>query len=273
MTGQKAETKVAKPGVPWKTVALPIEHGGWSFLLEPVVLGLALSPSRAGACLALAALAAFLTRHPLRLAVMDYRKGARYPRTRLAERFVLAYGLMAFALAVQALALAVRPVLPVIGAAAPFALLAMALDLAGRGRAAVAELAGSVALAASVCAIILAGGGRPEVAWLVWGLQSLRAITAILYVRARLRHERGGDPRTGPVMVAHALALILVTGLVLSGRAPYLAAAAFVLLFGRAAFGLLRRATGIRPQIVGVQEVFFGLITLVLILTGFSMDP
>ena len=72
------------PTVPWRPVALPAEHGGWGFLAEPVVLGLVLAPSAAGLCLALAALAAFLARHPLRLALIDRRKGVRYPRTGLA---------------------------------------------------------------------------------------------------------------------------------------------------------------------------------------------
>src|SRR5512136_2263107 len=68
------------PAVPLKAVALPAEHGGWGFLAEPVILGLVLAPSAAGVCLALAALAAFLARHPLRLLLLDRRKGTRYPR-------------------------------------------------------------------------------------------------------------------------------------------------------------------------------------------------
>ena len=65
--------------VPWKAVALPAEHGGWGFLTEPVVLGLVLAPSAAGLCLALAALAAFLTRHPLRLWLMRSTQGRPVP--------------------------------------------------------------------------------------------------------------------------------------------------------------------------------------------------
>jgi hypothetical protein len=55
------------PRVSWRALALPVEHGGWGFVVEPLVLGLVLVPSGAGACLAGAALAAFLVRHPLRL--------------------------------------------------------------------------------------------------------------------------------------------------------------------------------------------------------------
>ena len=90
--------------VPWRSVALPVEHGGWSFLFEPVVLGLVLSPSLSGALLGLAALAGFLVRHPLRLVALDRRKGASYPRTALALRFAAAYAGLAAAFAGLALA-------------------------------------------------------------------------------------------------------------------------------------------------------------------------
>jgi hypothetical protein len=269
--GVNRQAEVARPGVPWKAVALPVEHGGWSFLLEPVILGFALVPSRAGACLAMAALAAFLTRHPLRLLAIDYRKHVRYPRTALAERFVLGYGALAGVFVTAALGLTATTFIPAVAAAAPFALIALALDLTGRGREAIAELSGSVALGASACAIILAGGGSPEVAWIVWLLQSLRAVTAILYVRARLRHERAGDASVGSVAAAHGAALALVVGLAWAGLTPRLAVVAFLLLLARAANGLLRPATGIRPQMVGVQEVVFGIATLVLLVTGFRL--
>jgi hypothetical protein len=95
-----------KGPVPWKAVALPTEHGGWGLLGEPVVLGLVLAPSASGACLGLAALAGFLSRHPLRLVFMDRRRGVRYPRTALAERFFAGYALAALLLLAAAFALA-----------------------------------------------------------------------------------------------------------------------------------------------------------------------
>ena len=93
----RAESAVATTTLPvaWKPVAIPAEHGGWGLLAEPVVLGLVIAPAPAGACLALAALAGFLARHPLRLWLLDRRKGVRYPRTALAERFFLGYAALA----------------------------------------------------------------------------------------------------------------------------------------------------------------------------------
>lgn len=260
---------VAVQRVPCRSVALPVEHGAWSFLLEPVILGLVLAPTASGLCLALAALAAFLTRHPLRLAVMDRRKRARYPRTALAERFALGYATLAFAFAMAAFALASGPFILPILLAAPLALGALACDLTARGRELVAELAGSVALGASATAIVLAGSGRPAVAWMVWLLLALRAVTAILYVRARLQHERAGGAPVFSVIATHTLALAAVFTLVAVAAVPWPAIPAFVLLLLRAAHGLLTSPKKIRPQIVGVQEVMFGIATVVLLAVGF----
>ena len=269
MVSAENRREMTRPAVPWRPVALPVEHGGWSFLLEPVILGLALSPSLPAVCLGLTALAAFLTRHPLRLLALDYKKGARYPRTALAERFVLGYAVTALVFAFMALAGSEGSLLPVVLTATPLALAALSLDLTGRGREALAELAGSVALGGSAAAIVIAGGGSSEIAWMAWLLQSLRAITAILYVRARLRHERGGDASLPSVLSAHALAVAVSAALVMTGRAPVLAVIAFAILMMRAAWGLARPATGVRPQMVGVQEVSFGILTLALIVVGF----
>jgi hypothetical protein len=82
-----SEGRAAAAGaVPWRNVVLPAEHGGWGLSAEPVLLGLVPAPSLAGVCLGLATLTGFLSRHPLRLVLMDRRKDARYPRTKLAER-------------------------------------------------------------------------------------------------------------------------------------------------------------------------------------------
>ena len=94
MTAARPQPKERPATVPWRAVALPVEHGGWGFLVEPLVLGLVLAPSAAGACLALAAAAGFLARHPLRLWLLDRRKHVRYPRTALAERVFAGYALV-----------------------------------------------------------------------------------------------------------------------------------------------------------------------------------
>jgi len=251
-------------------VALPVEHGAWSFLLEPVILGLVLAPSMAGTCLGIAALAAFLIRHPLRLVAIDYRKGTRYPRTALAERFVLACAALAALFAGAALELSGHEFVIALFVAAPLATAALVLDLTGRGRNLAAEIGGSVALGASVTAIVLSGGGSPRVAWMAWFLLALRAVTAIIYVRARLELERTGDSPVFMVTLVQAIALMVVLALMSFELAPALAVVAFAILLFRAAFGLLSSSRGVRPQVVGMQEVALGVATVALLAMGFS---
>ncbi|HET7746071.1 MAG TPA: YwiC-like family protein, partial [Vicinamibacteria bacterium] len=129
MSSRPAAWNTPLAPVSWRQVALPVEHGGWGLLAEPLVLGLILAPSAAGAALAIAGLLAFLARHPLKIALTDRRRGSRHPRTAAAERMAAAYA----AGALLALGLA-APVLPasawmVIAAAAPLAAVQLAYDV------------------------------------------------------------------------------------------------------------------------------------------------
>jgi YwiC-like protein len=252
-----------------KAIALPAEHGGWSFLAEPVLLGLALAPSAAGACLALAALAVFLARQPLKLVLMDRRRGVGYARTALAERVLAGFAGLAFLLVLMAFPLAVAPFWPPLVAAAPIGLAAVAFDARGRSRDAAAEAAGAVALAASATAIALAGGAPAGAGWGAWTLLALRAATSVLYVRARLRQARGLEAGPRAVVVGHAAALAAATGLAAAGVAPWLAPALFLVLLARSGWGLSPARVAVRPRALGWQEVGYGVLTLVLLAVGY----
>jgi len=265
--------RASRPAVPWKAVALPAEHGGWAFLAEPVVLGLVLAPSAAGACLALAALAAFLVRHPLRLLLLDRRKAARYPRTALAERVAAGYALLALLPLAGALALAPVPIWPPLAAAAPLGLVALAFDARGRSREALPEAAGAVALGASAAAIALAGGASAGSAWSAWALLALRAVTSVLYVRARIRLDRGLAAGPRAVHVGHAVAVVAAAALAALGWAPWLATLVFFALLARSGWGLSSRRRPVRPQTLGLQELGYGLLTLVLLSAGYRLGP
>jgi hypothetical protein len=255
--------------VPWKAVVVPAEHGGWGLLAEPIVLGLLLAPTAAGLCLSLAALFAFLARQPLRLVLMDRRKRARYPRTALAERLCAGFGLAAAGLLAGALALAPPSFWPAIVAAAPFALVAVAYDAVGRGRDAVAEVAGALALSASTAAILLAGARPAAVAFAASVLLALRALTSVLYVRARIRLDRGLPAGPGLALGVHAAGLALAVVLARAGAAPWLGVLAFAVLLARAAVGLSPGRRPIRPQQLGFQELGYGVLTLALLAVGY----
>lgn len=252
-----------------RSVALPVEHGGWGMLGEPLLLGLLVAPSWAGLGVGVAALGAFLMRHPLKLALADRFRGTRADRTPVAERFVLLYGLLAGAgLAAAATG---RPGwwLP-LAAAAPFGLAQLAYDVGRRGRQLLPELLGGVALGAVASAELRAAGWPLGASLAVWALLAARTVSAVLYVRARLRSDRGLAPDPTAAVVSHAFALGLGIALARAGLAPWLVVLAFGLLLARAAHGLSRLRRPTRPRAVGIQELVYGSGFVLILALGYA---
>ncbi len=250
-------------------IALPAEHGGWGLLGEPILLGLLLAPSPAGAALAAASIAAFLLHNPAKVLLADVRRRARYPRTAVAARVAVAYAVVAVIGLAVAAALATGPFWAPLVLAAPVAVIQLAYGARNRGRDLVAEIAGGVALAASAPAILLAGGGPAETAAIVGGLLAARAAGSIIYIRARLRRDRGHAASPGGPLLVHAAALVGASLLARTGLLPWTAAAAFLLLLARAAWGLSPWHRVVRPRTVGFQEMAFGMASAALIAIGF----
>jgi hypothetical protein len=69
-------------------VAIPTEHGGWGLTLEPVLLGLIVAWSGAGAALGVAAFRALLLRTPAKLIAVDPAPSLGGPFT-LARRMAI----------------------------------------------------------------------------------------------------------------------------------------------------------------------------------------
>jgi len=254
-----------------RALALPVEHGGWGLLLEPIVLGLLLCPTPAGAWLAVAAVCAFLARHPLKLVLGDRRRGTRSPRTALAARFASAYAASALAALAAALALSSPRVSVPLLLASPLAALALLRDAAGRSRDLDAELSGAAALAASVGAITLAGGFTLPAALVLWLVLAARAATAILYVRARLRLDRGVGAGAGLAVLSHGLLLLAGAWLAALSTLPWLAVAALAALLARAAHGLSRHRGQLKPKQLGWQELGFGGLVVLLLALGYGL--
>lgn len=246
-----------------RTLALPVEHGGWSFLGAPVLLGLWVAPSLAGFWLSLAALGVFLMRQPLKLALSDYQRGRRYPRTVWAVRFTLLYAALACAAFAAAWLTSAHPFWLPLLLAAPLAVVQLHYDLRKQSRALLAELSGASALSALVAAVALAGGWALGVALLLWLLLALQAMTAIFYVVTRLRLARGGVTRRSLVYVAHLGALLIVGGLAARGFIAWPGVGVFAVLMLRAGVGLHPRSLITPTPLVGVQELGFSLLTII----------
>ena len=252
-----------------KTVALPVEHGGWGLSLEPVVLGLLVAPSWPGLFLSLATLGAFLARHPLKIVAGDRRRGRRFPRTPIAERFVILYGGIATLGLVAAFKTAASGefLLPLV-LAAPLASIQLIYDTKGRSRELLPEVAGSIAMASVAASLALAGGWSRPLAFSLWLVLAARIVPTILFVRARLRLLRGHAACMASVILAHSAATAVVLALARMRLDPMPAVAASLVLLLRAAFGFTERRP-ITAKRVGLRELGFGAITVFAVAAGY----
>ncbi len=267
-------SSVAHPHpVSLRKVALPVEHGGWGIVFEPVVLGLLVAPSPAAAFIALAAAGAFLARQPLKIAMNDVLlRHRRYPRTEAAIRFAIGYGSAALvALIVAVLLAGPRLLLPVL-IAAPFAAVQILYDAKNGSRSVIPEVAGALAMGASASMMGIAAGLQPAIAWALWAVISARTIAAVLYVRSRLQLEHGQGLRWKAAVGGHLLALAGILALRQLDLAPLLAIVAFGALTGRSIVGLSPWRGKIGPKQVGWREIGWGTGSVLLIGLGYLLE-
>jgi len=259
------------PPIRLRTIALPVEHGGWGFLAEPILLALALAPSWAGLFIALATVAAFLIRHPAKLYWRNRHRLELSPRFRIARRFALLYAVISTACFATAVALVGwRAILPFL-VLAPLLAVYASYDVNNQARRLLPELAAPMGLAASAPAIALAGGWQWTGAAVLWLLLQARAVPSILYVRARLRLERGSAIDRRPSTFAHLAAVGLGVGLWRAEEAPALTAAALIVLLARAVRGLSPSRRPARAKEVGFSELAFGLGYVLVTVLGYRL--
>jgi hypothetical protein len=253
----------------WRTVALPVEHGGWGFLLEPVLLGLLVAPSGAAAALSLAVIAAFLLRQPAKIILVDWRRGRTFARTQLAWRFAILYaGIALLGVATTVSLAGIDWLLPPL-LALPFGLIFLYYDLTQPGRTWQAEIAAPVALASATASMAIVDGWMLGPSLALWIALTARAVPSILYVRARLRLDRGKDPDQILPILSHLIALFAVATLIQIELLPWLSLIPFVILLARAIHGLSTRRWRVSVKVIGFVELGLGIATVLLIALGY----
>ncbi len=252
----------ASETVQLRSVALPSEHGGWSLTLEPVLLGSIVAPTVTGLALGVAALAAFLTRTPLKLVLVDRWRRRNLPRTRLALKVALVYvTMLILAVLVASLGAEGRFWVP-LGLALPLVVVGLWFDMRSKSRRLIPELAGTIGIGSVAGAIIVAGGGDWTSAFVAWGIVSLRAIATIPFVRTQLARAKRPSHGTAQSDVAQ----LATAGMALIGWASGVvpeAASAVICLLAMVQV-VLTRTRPPRAAVIGAQQVVLGL-TVVLV--------
>jgi hypothetical protein len=252
-----------------RPIALPVEHGGWGLLLEPILLGLLLAPSIAGLCFSFAAVSAFLLRHPLTIAVGNLRRNRQTTRTPLVQIFTLTYTLSSIIfLTVGVMLGGSKPLTPLL-IGAPLVLIQARFDFSGRSRELIPELAGSIAAGSLATLLALSAGWTSKTAFVLWVIIIARSVPTVLYLRARLRLLHGKAISAVPTMFAHIAALSVLLFLIKLGLVPLLAVVAALILFLRAVVGLSNPDAKTTARELGTRELFFGAITVMIVAAGY----
>lgn len=245
-----------------RAVAVPSEHGGWSFTLEPAILGLLVAFSGAGAALTGAALLAFVARTPLKVVLVDRWRGRQLERTRLARRVLIVELIGIVALAALAALTAHATFWWPLAAAAPLIIVELWHDMRSKSRHLVPELAGTVGIGAVATAVALAGAADTGAAFGLWVVIAARSIAAVLFVRVQLLRFKGHEHHLWHSDVAQLLAVAVVLAGWLGGVVP---GAAVVVVAALAVFELIAvRRSPQRAAMIGAQQVVLGL-TVVLV--------
>lgn len=262
-----------KTQINYRSIALPAEHGGWGFLLEPMLLGLLLAASLWGILFCAAMFFLFLTHQPLKIAAKDQLNEKRTPRSIAAERFAIGYlvvaGLLMLPVLITNWQIIFAPLLMML----PLVLIQLWYDFKNQSRAMIPELAGAVALGGTATVVAIIGGCQTIDAFMLWLILGLRAVPAILYVRSFFRKMRGKPASIMQTYAAHIIALVIIIALAIGDYLPLLTIIPFVLLLGRAYWRLNSQATEkITPKIIGFQEMGLGLVTILLTVLGYVVD-
>ncbi|MEN8115195.1 MAG: YwiC-like family protein [Actinomycetota bacterium] len=258
---------IATPGRPRiRSIALPTEHGGWGFTLEPILLGLLVAPSGTAWELSAVALGVFLARRPVKLVSTDLVRRRWYPRTTVALVFSLLYGALGLAGLVGALFTTEGPFWIPMVVAAPLAMFALRADAHSKNRGLVAELSGSIAMGSTVASIAVGSGWEFAPAFGLWLVLAARSVAAIVLVRGQVRrlHDRpAGASRVYAVQVASVAVVAVAAAL---GAIPWLGVVAVGLVGVVAVVSLNRPA--IEARVIGWTQMGLGLAVVLVTALG-----
>lgn len=249
-----------------RSIALPTEHGGWGFTLEPILLGLLVAPSAAGWEISAAALGIFLARRPVKIVSTDLVRERWLPRSRMALLFAVLYGGLALAGTVGAFFTAEGPFWIPVLVALPFALYALRADARSKNRALLPELSGSIAMGATVAAIALGGGWDLAPAFGLWLVLAARDVAAIALVRGQIRRLHGRPTGASTIYAVQAGATSAVVVAAIADIVPWLAAVAIGLV-GLAAVVSLNRPP-VEAKVIGWTQMAVGLMVVLVTATG-----
>jgi hypothetical protein len=250
-----------------KSLVIPAEHGSWSWLLVPFLVGAAVAGRLSVAGLAapgpifltlIGGLCAFLMRQPASI-WFRIRQGRANPATdSLAAGWTLGLALVAGLCLAGLLAMGRVALLWLVLPFAAVLLLYLAAARSGRAgmRSLWMELIGAIGLGLMAPATVIAATGRLNgLVWALWGLIGIQNALGVLYVRLRLADTHHKPAHRPSVLWGHAAGLAAVITAGLLHWTPLLAAIPFVGVLLRALWAVQSRRPVTNVRRFGFTEV------------------
>ena len=261
-------------------IALPGEHGAWVFILSPLLIGLIAGGrwSSASAYLIIAAMAAFLIRQPVTIAVKAY-SGRRSKRDLPAASFWIVFYTLFGSLPMIGLVLSgygyllylALPGIPV------FVWHLVLVSRRAERRQAGVEVVASGVLALAAPAAYWVGVGHPDPqGWWLFALSWMQSAASIVYAYLRLEQrelpdipDRSTRLRMGRrALVYTSFNLGAVAILSMLKLLPSLLPLPYLLQWCESLWGAFYPAVGVKPTLIGLRQLFVStLFTLLFIIT------
>ncbi len=265
----------------WKQLK-PAEHGSWSLLLMPFLIGLGMAAQTVDvdgqgwlslALFMVLALAGFLIRQPLGTLGRIGRGRGRRAGTRLAVVWVAILGVVAALTGVGLLALGREALIVMLGPAAVVLGLVVVIQLVVGPRGLGLELIGALGLAlAAPGAYGALSEGLDRLAVVGWGIGAAHSVLAVLYVRLRIDtlHDRVSTISRVGVALAHVVGFGVAVVAGLAGWLPLLVALPFGWLLLRALWVSWRLPPLEDVRRFGFTEMGLSLVLVVLVVVAYG---
>ncbi|MBW8010874.1 MAG: YwiC-like family protein [Chloroflexi bacterium] len=248
-------------------IAIPSDHGAWVFLLSPLLIGIfaAGNWTSASTLVIIAALAAFLLRQPLTIAVKAYSGRRSRGDLSAAWFWMIIYGLVIAAVLVF-LTLDGFGYLFWLGipGAIVFIWYLWLVSKRSERRQMVMDIlaSGSMALAAPAALWTSLGNAHPD-GWWLWLLTWLQSAASIVYAFMRLEqrnltHLGGLSTRLRQgrqALLLSSFNLAFLAAFSSSGKLPALLYLPFGLQWLETIWGTMRPAIGIQPVRIGMRQL------------------
>jgi len=260
-------------------IAIPQDHGSWVFILSPLLIGIYAEGqfTLASLCLVIAAMAAFMSRQPVTVAVKAY--AGRRPRTDLpsARFWIVVYGLIALSALTGLVLLGFWDVLLLAVPGLPvFAWhLYLVSRRAERKQAGIEIIATGVLSLAAPAAYWIGRGSNDPLGWALWLLTWLQSAASIVHAYLRLEQRAVTEKPSRPALwklgrrallyTSFNLVLSLAAGL--TGLLPRFIFLPFLLQWAETLWCIPHPAIGVKPTRIGLRQLLVStLFTILFIL-------